>query len=101
MDFNFDLFIDILWLGTLCGIISMICVKKLKLTFKLLNSQIASMFVNFLIGFFVSILFTNLSIINSIVVGVITWIGAETILEKINKNEITNTSPNNLKRKKN
>ncbi len=101
MDFNFDLFIDILWLGTLCGIISMICVKKLKLTFKLLNSQIASMFVNFLIGFFVSILFTNLSIINSIVVGIITWIGAETILEKINKNEITNTSPNNLKRKKN
>ena len=96
MDFNFDLFID-----TLCGIISMICVKKLKLTFKLLNSQIASMFVNFLIGFFVSILFTNLSIINSIVVGIITWIGAETILEKINKNEITNTSPNNLKRKKN
>ncbi len=88
MNFNFDLFIDILWLGTLCGVISTLCLKKLKGALPFINSKRVSIIVNFLIGFFVSELFTNLSIKNSIAVGIVTWIGAETILDKINKDNL-------------
>lgn len=82
MNFNFDLFIDVLWLGTLSGIISTICLQKLKDT-SLLKYKSISILINIIIGFFISRLFTNLSIKLSICVGVITWIGAETIYDKI------------------
>lgn len=88
MNFNFDLFIDILWLGTLCGVISTMCVNKLKLALPFFNSRILSIFVNVLIGFSVSKLFTNLSIKESIAVGIITWIGAETIFDNLKNKKI-------------
>lgn len=84
MNFNFDLFIDVLWLGTLCGIIASICLTKLKKAFPFINKGITSIIINVIIGFSTSKLFTNLSNAVSIVVGVITWIGAEAISDKIN-----------------
>lgn len=88
MNFNFDLFIDVLWLGTLCGVISTVCLQELKKISSILSNKIASLFVNLLIGYSVSRIFTNLSIKMSICVGVITWIGAETIFEKLKEKNI-------------
>lgn len=88
MSFNFDLFIDILWLGTICGIISTVCLQKIKETTQVFNYKIVSMIINILIGFSISRLFTNLSFKLSLCVGFITWIGAETIYEKLNNKKI-------------
>lgn len=88
MSFNFDLFIDILWLGTVCGIISTVCLQKIKETTIIFNYKVVSMIVNILIGYSISRLFTNLSYKLSICVGFITWIGAETIYEKLNSKKL-------------
>lgn len=90
MDFKIDLFMDVLWLGTLCGIISTITIQRVKEAKLIVNTKIMailSIFINIVIGFMISIVFTNLSLIMSLEVGVVTWIGAETIYEKLkNKN---------------
>lgn len=86
MNFKFDLFMDVLWLGILCGIISSICLQKIKKTLILKTQSsvaITSIIVNFLIGFFISKMFTNLSIKMCLITGLITWIGAEMIYEKL------------------
>ena len=88
MNFNFDLFIDILWLGTLCGIISTICVQKLKNAITILNKKIIAIPINIIIGFCMSQLFTNLSIKMSLCVGIITWIGAETIYDQLKARKV-------------
>ena len=88
MNFNFDLFIDILWLGTLCGIISTICVQKIKNAITILNKKIIAIPINIIIGFCMSQLFTNLSIKMSLCVGIITWIGAETIYDQLKARKV-------------
>lgn len=88
MNFNFDLFIDVLWLGTLCGIIATICLQKLKTIAIFLNNKFISIPVNIFIGFFMSRLFTNLSIKMSLCVGIITWIGAETIYDQLKAKKV-------------
>lgn len=94
MNFNFDLFIDILWLGTLSGIISTVCLQKIKNTNLLLNHRILYVIIHIFIGYSISRLFTNLNITLSIATGVITWIGAETIYDKLNsKNMLTGQLP--------
>lgn len=90
MNFNFDLFIDILWLGTLSGIISTVCLSKITGLSKFLNYKLVSFIINIFIGFAISRLFTNLSLKLSLCVGFITWIGAEIIYEKIYSNKILN-----------
>ncbi len=91
MKFNFDLFIDILWLGTLSGVISTICLQKLKNTNLLINHRLLYIIIHIFIGYSISRLFTNLSIKLSIATGVITWIGAETIYDKLkSKDMLTN-----------
>lgn len=93
MKFNFDLFIDILWLGTLSGVISTVCLQKIKNTNLLINHRLLYVIIHIFIGYSISRLFTNLSITLSIATGVITWIGAETIYEKLNeKNMLSSKS---------
>lgn len=91
MTFKFDLFINVLWLGILCGVISTVCLQKIKET-KIIKSKkimsIISIFANLLIGFFISKLFTNLDTAMCIEVGIITWIGAETIYDKLRSKHI-------------
>lgn len=91
MTFKFELFMNVLWLGVLCGIISTICLQKIKET-KLISSKklmsIISIFTNLLIGFFISKMFTNLDTAMCIEVGIITWIGAEAIYDKLRNKHI-------------
>lgn len=95
MNFKFDLFIDIVWLSTICSIISSVFFKKIK-EIKIFNgknaSYISSLIINFSIGFIIGRMFTNLSIKLCIFVGIITWLGAETIYEKLKKeiNQVPN-----------
>lgn len=94
MNFNFDLFIDILWLGTLSGIISTICLQKIKNTRLIVNHRLLYVIIHFFIGYSISRLFTNLPIKLCIATGVITWIGAETIYEKLSsKNLLSSNFP--------
>ena len=88
MNFNFDLFIDILWLGTLSGVISTICLQKLKNTKILFNHRLLYIIIHIFIGYSISRLFTNLSIKLSIATGIITWIGAETIYDKLSEKNL-------------
>lgn len=96
MSFNFDLFIDILWLGTVCGIISTVCLQKIRETITIFNYKIVSMLINIIIGFSISCLFTNLSCKLSLCVGFITWIGAETIYEKLNSKKLLTREESNV-----
>lgn len=88
MKFNFDLFIDILWLGTLSGVISTVCLQKIKSTNLVINHRYLCIFIHFIIGFSISRLFTNLSIKLCIATGFITWIGAETIYDKLSSKKL-------------
>lgn len=103
MKFNFDLFIDILWLGTLSGVISTICLQKLKNTNVLINHRLLYIIIHIFIGYSISRLFTNLSIKLSIATGIITWIGAETIYDKLSERNILTSkiSKNNVEDIKN
>ncbi len=99
MRFNFDLFIDILWLGTLSGVISTICLQKIKNINLLINHRLLYVIIHIFIGYSISRLFTNLSVVLSIATGVITWIGAETIYDKLNsKNMLTSRNYSEIKK---
>lgn len=91
MTFNFDLFMDVLWLGTICGIISTICIQKVKET-KLVKSKksisIISIFINLVIGYTTSRLFTNLDRYLCLEVGLITWIGAQAIYNHLRERKV-------------
>lgn len=86
MEFKLDLFMDVLWLGTLCGIISSLTIQKFKET-KLINNRkiiaLISILINIIEGFVIGKLFTNLTTNMCLCVGVITWVGAEAIYKKL------------------
>ena len=100
MFFNWNLFMQTLWLGTLCGIISTICIQKIKDTKLIKPSQniaIISIITHFIIGIGISVLFTDLSWYMAIEVGIITWIGAESIYKHLKKYNLRKES--NIKEK--
>lgn len=88
MRFNFDLFIDLLWLGTLSGVISTVCLQKIKCTNLVINHRLLYVIIHFFIGYSISRLFTNLSIKLCVATGFITWIGAETIYDKLSSKKL-------------
>jgi len=83
MNFNFDLFIDIIWLSGLCGIISTLFERRLKS----ISSPSKYLFVTLpvVIGLLISLLFTNLSIELCLVVGLTTWLESSIIIDKFKK----------------
>lgn len=95
MNFNIELFMNILWLSTLCGTISSICIQKLKESLYLTSSRftgIMSIIISIFIGFFVSLLFTSLSLPLSLFVGLISWIGGQSIYKQLKSRNIMKSS---------
>ncbi len=95
MNFNMDLFMSIIWLSTLCGTISTICIQKLKESLYLTTSRITgvlSIIISIIVGFSISILFTSLSIPLSIFVGCISWIGGQSIYKSLKTKNIMKSS---------
>lgn len=95
MEFKFDLFMDVLWLGTICGIISTLFVQKIKEMKLISNSiiiNIISIFVSIITGFVISTLFTSSSIIINIFVGIVTWLGAENIYSMLKEKDLMKTT---------
>lgn len=95
MEFKFDLFMDILWLGTICGIISTLFIQKIKemkLTSNSIIINIISIIVSILTGFIISMLFTSSSITIDIFVGIVTWLGAENIYSMLKEKELIKTT---------
>ncbi len=88
MFFNWNLFIEVISLGILSGIISTIFIQKIKET-KFIHSSkkitIISIIIHFFTGFNTSLLFTNLSWYMAFEVGIITWIGSQSIYKKMRK----------------
>ena len=77
---NVDLIKKILLISTASSIISTAIIQKIKE--QLISKKIlffVSFFVSMFFGFFFSISFSKLSILDSLWVGVITWVGADTI----------------------
>lgn len=88
MFFNWNLFMETIWLGILCGIISTIFMQKIKETKLIYNSKIItiiSIIIHFITGFSITLLFTNLPWYIAVEEGIITWIGAQTIYKSLRK----------------
>jgi len=95
MNFKMDLFMSILWLSTLCGTISSICIQKLKESLYLTSSRltgILSIIISLLIGFSISVLFTSLNTYYSLFVGIISWIGGQSIYKRLKNKNIMKSS---------
>ena len=91
MIFNIDLFMDVLWLGTLCGVISTVCIQKIKEAKILKNKKtiaLISIIVHIVIGYTTSRLFTDLDQALCLEVGIITWIGAATIYNHLRERKV-------------
>lgn len=91
MIFKFDLFASTIWLGILCGVISSLCIQKIKETKLIKNKKKLtklSIFIDFILGIFITLLFTNLNFRTSLCVGLFTYIGAETIYEKLKSKDM-------------
>ena len=103
MIFKFDLFASTLWLGMLCGIISSLCIQKIKQTKLITNKKkltLLSAFIDFFLGIGLTLFFTNLSFKISLCVGLFTYIGAETIYEQLKNKEIMKSLNDILKEEK-
>ena len=82
---NLDLIKTILIVGIASGVISTAIVQKIKEGFKFKSSKIiilVSFIISMTIGTLFSLSFTDLGIINSLWVGVVTFLGADTIYKE-------------------
>ena len=79
---NVDLIKTILIIGIGSGILSTAIVQKIKEGFKFKSSKIIiliSFIVSMIVGTLFSLSFTDLNIVNSLWVGIVTFLGADTI----------------------
>ena len=103
MIFKFDLFASTLWLGLLCGTLSSLAIQKIKQTKLISNKKriiLLGAFIDFILGIGITLQFTNLNLSASLCVGLFTYIGAETIYEKLKSKGIMKSLNDILKEEK-
>lgn len=93
---NLDLIKQILVIAMSSSIISTATIQKIKCCVKKrMIICILSIVISFLIGILFTLSFTNLNILDSIWVGLITWVGADTIYKAFENKIFTSFSTMN------
>lgn len=95
MNFKIDLFMDIIWLGTLCGLVSTVAIQLLKesgLFYYKKTITIASMVIKLFLGITISLIFTDLNFSYCLATGFTTLIGGQAIYNSLKSKNIMKSS---------